>query len=85
MSITYEKLEELREKLDKKEEELVKDKVPDGHAVSALCPRLIDRESRQAHLLIPLPVCSDGTCSSPTRPLMHLSAKPFCSSSSLVS
>ncbi len=84
MSITYEKLEELRDKLDKKEEELVKDKVPDGHAVSALCPRCIVRVSEFISL-IPLPVCSDGTCSSPTRPLMHPSAKPFSSSSSLVS
>ncbi len=42
MSITYEKLEEIRDELKKKEEDLVTNKVPDGHAVSALCPCRID-------------------------------------------
>ena len=45
MSITYEKLEEIRRELKEEKKQLVKDKVPEGHAVSALRPRLIDRDS----------------------------------------
>ncbi len=38
MSITYEELKEFRGKLDKEKEEVLKDKVSDGHAVSAHVP-----------------------------------------------